>query len=83
MRFVGGVGLPIYLVKLRANQLAPDAEACDRCGAVFTPDAQAVKEQAKADMWESRAEATEGEAEALDKLRALSDEHPELVAELK
>lgn len=65
------------------SQLEPDAKACGRCGAVFTPDAQEAKRQAEEDMWESKGEeTTEDQTEALNKLKSLLDEHPELVAEL-
>lgn len=65
------------------TQLDADAKACGRCGSVFTPDAQEAKRQAESDMWESKSEApTDDHDKAIDKLRGLLEEHPELVAEL-
>lgn len=65
------------------DQLGSDAKACEGCGAIFTPDAKAAEEQIDEDLWESKGEADTGEEQsAVDELKQLLDENPELKAEL-
>lgn len=65
------------------DHLAPDAKACAGCGAVFTPDAQAVDEQIDEDLWQSKGEAeTDEEESAVDQLKEILEENPDLKAEL-
>lgn len=61
--------------------LPADAKACPRCGTVYTPDAQAVKEQADEDLWESKGEAEGDEEDAVDAVRQALVDNPELIAE--
>lgn len=60
----------------------PKAKACANCGALFTPDAQAAKEKIEEDVYEDKGEAEGEEEEAVDKLRNLINENPELIEEL-
>jgi methionyl-tRNA synthetase len=65
------------------NHLGSDAKACEGCGAIFTPDAKAAEEQIDEDLWESKGKAdTDEEQSAVDELKQLLDENPELKAEL-
>lgn len=65
------------------DNLGADAKACEGCGAVFTPDAKAAEEQIDEDLWEAKGEAeTEEEESAVDKLKRILDENPDLKAEL-
>jgi integrase/recombinase XerD len=65
------------------HSVKPDAKACRNCGSVFTPDAHAAKKQVEDDLWDSKGEAeTDDEEEAVDKLKALLKENPELIDEL-
>jgi len=59
-----------------------DAKACPACGTVFAPDAQAVKQQVDADLWESKSQADGDNEDAVDTLKQLLDENPQLLAEL-
>jgi integrase/recombinase XerD len=59
------------------------AKACENCGTVFTPDARAAKDKAEDDIYQSKGKAeTDEEEEAVDKLRELIKENPELLEEL-
>jgi len=62
--------------------LPSDARACPWCGTVYAPDAQAVKQQADSDLWESKSEAEGDEDDAVDELKRLLAENPDLLDEL-
>jgi integrase len=62
--------------------LPSDARACPRCGTVYAPDAQAVKQQADSDLWDDKSEAEGDEEEAVDELKRLLDDNPGLLDEL-
>lgn len=62
--------------------LPPDARACPRCGTVYAPDAQAVKQQADVDLWDAKSEAEGEEEAAVDELKRLLDENPGLLDKL-
>lgn len=62
--------------------LPSNARACPRCGTVYAPDAQAVKQQADSDLWESKSEAEGDEEDAVDELKRLLEENPDLLDEL-
>ena len=62
--------------------LPPDARACPRCGVVYAPDAQAVKQQVEDDLWNDKSEAEGDEEEAVDELKRLLRENPGLLDEL-
>lgn len=63
------------------NPLEPDAKACSRCGAVFTPDAQETKDQIEETLWEGKGESEAGspESEGIDAIRQVLEENPEAV----
>lgn len=66
------------------NSLDPNAKACPRCGNVFTPDAKAVKDKVEQDTYEAKGEVEDGEEEdALDEMKRLLRENPELIEELQ
>lgn len=62
--------------------LPSDARACPRCGTVYAPDAQAVKQQVGEDLWDDKSEAEGEEEDAVDQLKRLLDENPGLLDEL-
>lgn len=62
--------------------LPSDARACPRCGVVYAPDAQAVKQQVEDDLWADKSEAEGDEEEALDELKRLVRENPGLLDDL-
>lgn len=64
------------------ENLPENAKACPACGMVFTPDAKATKEEIREDMYADKGEAEGEEEEALDTLKNLISENPELVEEL-
>ncbi|WP_254542781.1 site-specific integrase [Halomarina pelagica] len=53
--------------------LPAHAKACPRCGTVYSPDAQAVKEQVEADMKRAYGETHPDDSTTLDKLNALDE----------
>jgi integrase len=59
--------------------LPPDARACPRCGTVYAPDAQAVKQQVGEVLWDDKNEAEGKEEDAVDQLKRLLDENPGLL----
>lgn len=63
--------------------LPPDARACPRCGSVWGPDAQAVKQQVEDDLWADKSEAEGDEEEAVDELKRLLRDNPGLLDELR
>ena len=66
-----------------SEPLPEEAKACPRCGNVFTPDAQAVKDDIEADMWDSQGRAdTPEEITGLDTMRDMVNEHPKALATL-
>ena len=65
-----------------SNPLEPGAKACPRCGTVYTPDAKDTKDQLEEDMYESKGEAEGDEESALDQMKDLLKENPELIKEL-
>lgn len=64
------------------ENLPPAAKACPGCGMVFTPDAKQTQEQIQEDMYEAKGEAEGEEEEALDTLKGLIKDNPELINEL-
>jgi len=59
-----------------------DAKACPSCGIVFTPDAKAVEDSVEETLWEAKGEAeTEVEENAVNVMKQLLDENPEIVAQ--
>lgn len=62
------------------NPLSPDAAACEKCGIRFRAT---VRDDVEDDMWEDKGEAEGDEEEAIDKLKRLLRENPELYDELK
>ena len=63
--------------------LPDDAKACPKCGEVYTADAKAVKDDVEESLYEAKgAVENESEEDAVDKLRALLKDNPELMAEL-
>jgi len=62
--------------------LPADARACPRCGTVYAPDAQAVKQQVNSDLWDDKSEAEGEEEDAVDELKRLLEENPGLLDEL-
>lgn len=65
------------------DNLAPDAKACENCGDVFSPNAKAIEDQINEDMWEAKGEAeSEEEEDAVDQLKRLLDENPDLKSQL-
>lgn len=65
------------------NPLEPNSKACARCGTVFTPDAKSTQDQIQDDLYDSKGEAeTDEEEEAVDKLKELIRENPDLIDEL-
>ncbi len=65
------------------DNLAPDAKACEGCGTVFAPNAQAAKDQVESDMKQSFAQTEPGSdtQEKVDQLDELLDD-PEVKAAL-
>lgn len=57
-------------------------KACSNCGALFAPDAQQTEKEIEEDMWQSKGETDGEEEEALDKMKRLLSENPELIQEL-
>jgi len=64
------------------ENLSPEDKACPTCGEVFTPDAKATKQQIEENVYDDKGEAEGQEEEALDKLKELLEENPELVSEV-
>jgi len=64
------------------ENLSPGAKACPACGTVFAPDAKAVKDQVDEDVWDSKGEASGKDENAVNKLKDLLYEYPELYEEL-
>jgi site-specific recombinase XerD len=64
------------------NNLEPGDKACSVCGEIFTPDAQAAKNKMSNDVYESKGEAEGEEESALDQMKDLLNENPELINEL-
>lgn len=63
--------------------LQQNAKACPRCGTVYTPDAKAAQEDIEEALWNDMHDADETEhKEALNQLRRLLKENPELVEEV-
>ncbi|MDQ2055504.1 tyrosine-type recombinase/integrase [Halobellus sp. H-GB7] len=66
-----------------------NAKACPSCGMLFTPDAQAAKDQIQDDIYESKGEAEGEEEEAVDEIKKhvkenigeILRENPEIVEE--
>lgn len=60
--------------------LSDGSKACSNCGAVFSPDAEAVQEEVRGDIQDSKEEADElDEYKKLDKLERMVSENPELI----
>ncbi|MEF8821528.1 MAG: zinc ribbon domain-containing protein, partial [Halovenus sp.] len=64
------------------ENLSPTAKACPSCGEIFTPDAKATQNKIEDSMYEAKGEVEGEEEEAVDKLRDLIKENPELLEEL-
>lgn len=64
------------------TELSHDAKACSRCGTVFTPDAAAAQEKVEEDMYEAKGEVEGEEEDALDEMKRLLKENPQLIEEL-
>jgi len=64
------------------QNLPPEAKACPNCGEIFTPDAQAAKDKIEDDIYDSKGEAEGEEENALDQMKELLKDNPELIAEL-
>lgn len=64
------------------ENLPPAAKACPSCGEVFTPDAKATQEEIREDMYEAKGEVEGEEEDALDEMKRLLRENPELLEEL-
>ncbi|MFB6192330.1 MAG: tyrosine-type recombinase/integrase [Haloarculaceae archaeon] len=63
--------------------LPTDARACSRCGTVLTPDAHEAKQTIDEAVYEAKGAAeTDDEEAAVDAIKRLIDENPELAAEL-
>lgn len=64
--------------------LEPDAKACSHCGAMFSPDAQAVKERVEADLKQDYRETDPADSETVGKLDTLDKllDDPEVKAAL-
>lgn len=63
--------------------LQKNAKACPRCGTVYTPDAKAAKDDIDEALWNDMQDADDPEdTEALDQLRQLLKQNPELVQEV-
>jgi len=65
-----------------SERLDPTAKACPACGTVFAPDAKDVKDRVEADLWDSKSEASGGQEDAIDQIKALFEENPGLYEEL-
>ena len=62
------------------ENLSSTAKACPSCGEIFTPDAQATKNQMQDDVYQSKGQAeSDSKENAVDKLRNLLNENPELI----
>jgi predicted amidophosphoribosyltransferase len=59
-----------------------NAKACPRCGIAFTPDAAQTQDKIEEDTYESKGEAEGEEEDALDQMKQLLKENPELINEL-
>lgn len=64
-----------------SEQLEPHYKSCPACGTVFSPDVEAAKDEIKEDISQDESDA-EDQEEALDQLRQLIEEKPELLNEL-
>lgn len=64
------------------NSLGPNDVACSKCGNVFSPDAKATQDEIEDDMYEDKSEAEGEEEDALDQMKQLLKENPELIGEL-
>lgn len=54
------------------NPLSPNAKACERCGAIYTPDAQAIADKLQTDMNDSYAGIDPEDTDAKQKLDTLN-----------
>ena len=69
------------ICRVCSEPLEPDAKACSNCGTIYTPDANATKEQIENDMKQSYKEAgREGDMAAFDDIESVDDllEQPEV-----
>lgn len=64
------------------ENLPPSAKACPACGMVFTPDAKATQDQIQDDIYQAKGELEGEEEDALDEMKRLLQDNPELLEEL-
>ena len=64
------------------ENLPPEAKACPNCGEIFAPDAKAAKDKIEDDIYDSKGEAEGEEENALDQMKELLKDNPELINEL-
>lgn len=58
-------------------------KSCPYCGMVYSPDAEAAKDQIEDSLWEGKGEVEPGspESEGIDALWSVLQNHPEVLAE--
>lgn len=64
------------------ENLSENAKACPSCGEVFTPDAKATQDKIQDDIYQAKGELEGEEQDALDEMKELIKENPELLEEL-